>query len=103
MKKKLIPIVIVTIGVALLLSGCAEANQYVNTPTGTGGPAGFLQGMVQGFIIVIAFVFSLFDHTVGIYEVHNDGTAYNIGFIIGALLFFGGGAGTFAGSRSRRN
>lgn len=103
MKKKLIPIVIVTIGIAFLLSGCAQANQYVNTPVGTGTPAGFLQGLIQGFIIVFAFVFSLFHHTVGIYEVHNDGTAYNVGFVIGLWIFFGGVMGAFFRSKSRRS
>jgi uncharacterized membrane protein HdeD (DUF308 family) len=103
MNKRLIPVVVVTIGLALLLSGCAAANQYVNTPSTTGDTAGFLQGIVQGFIIIFAFIVSLFDPTVGIYEVHNDGTAYNIGFVIGIWLFLGGGTGTVIGSRSRRN
>lgn len=102
MKKKLIPIVAVTIGVALLLSGCATANQYVDTAAADGGTAGFLQGIVQGFIIVFAFVISLFDPTVGIYEVHNNGFAYNIGFLFGAAIWFGGGIGAIFG-RSRRS
>jgi hypothetical protein len=104
MKKKIVPIVLVTVGAVLLLSGCAEANQYINTAPANGDTASFLQGIIQGFIIVFAFIGSLFDHSIGIYEVHNDGTAYNIGYVIGIWLFFGGGTGAVVGgSRSRRD
>ena len=32
----------------------------------------------------IAFVVSLFNDKVGIYETHNNGTWYNLGFVLGA-------------------
>ncbi len=44
---------------------------------------------------------SLFSDSVGVYEVHNTGWPYNLGYLFGVMMFFGGGGG--AGSpRSRR-
>lgn len=63
-------------------------------------PAGFLLGLWHGVIIWVTFIVSLFDHDVSIYEVHNSGWPYNLGFLIGAAGFHGGGA--FAGARRRR-
>ncbi|MEP6629688.1 MAG: hypothetical protein ABJA89_04420 [Lapillicoccus sp.] len=65
--------------------------------------AGFSLGVWQGFIAPIAFLVSLFNHSVGIYEVHNNGGWYNSGFIAGRLIFCGGGdGGTRVRSRSAK-
>ena len=68
---------------ALLASGCAGANPFTGSP-GAHGVAGFWSGLWHGFICPIAFVISLFNHAVTIYEVHNSGAWYNAGFILGA-------------------
>lgn len=73
---------------ALLLSGCAQSNQEEGTP-GADGVAGFWAGLWQGLILPIAFVVSLFDDGVGIYEIHNNGNWYNFGFFIGTWIVFG--------------
>lgn len=85
---------------ALLMVGCAAA---ANPVAGQGAQdAGFWLGLWQGFIAPITFVVSLFNHSVGIYEVHNSGGWYDFGFLLGvSASFSGGGAGVVGGSRSK--
>jgi hypothetical protein len=81
----------------VLLAGCApSANAAVSS-----GPnvAGFWQGLWQGFILLFTFIISLFNHNVGIYEVHNNGGWYNFGYVLGVMIFWGGSGGGAAGSR----
>jgi hypothetical protein len=47
-------------------------------------PAGFWAGVWHGSIMPIAFVISLFNPGVGIYETNNNGGWYNFGFVLGA-------------------
>ena len=68
---------------ALLLAGCAGPNPLQGT-VGTKGVAGFWAGLWHGIICPISFVISLFNHHVRIYEVHNRGTLYDLGFLLGA-------------------
>jgi regulator of protease activity HflC (stomatin/prohibitin superfamily) len=42
----------------------------------------------QGIILPIAFVISLFNHNVSIYEVYNNGIWYNFGFFLGCGIIF---------------
>lgn len=70
----------------LLLTACAPGNQTFNEE-----PAGFWMGLWHGFISLITFIVSLFNDNVNIYEINNTGKLYNLGFIIGVALFFGGG------------
>ncbi len=60
-------------------------------------------GLWHGFILPFSFVFSLFLDNVHVYEVHNGGHLYDLGFVIGAFVIFSGGAssGTMM-TRSRR-
>jgi hypothetical protein len=77
----------------LLLAGCtAGPNPSANTPGKEGKIAGFWQGLWQGFITPVTFIISLFNKTVHIYEVHNNGGWYNAGFLLGASAILGGGA-----------
>ena len=65
--------------------------------------AGLWLGLWQGFIAPIAFVVSLLNHSVGIYEAHNNGGWYNFGFLVGvSIIFSGAGAGARASSRPSR-
>ncbi len=88
-----------TLGVTLLIAGCAAA---ANPDVGGGGAPGFWLGLWQGFIAPIAFLVSLFDHSVGIYEVHNNGVWYDLGFLIGISAFFSGSAGAHRQTRPAR-
>lgn len=76
----------------LLLTSCvAGPNVLRNTPNDDSKVAGFWLGLWQGFICLFTFVISLFSDNVTIYEVHNNGGWYNFGFLIGVMMFFGGG------------
>ena len=91
----------VAVSVLILIAACtAGPNELVGSPGADGTVAGFWRGFWQGFISFFAFVVSLFKDDVSVYEVHNNGTLYNLGFIFGVMTFFGGGDG--ARRRSRR-
>lgn len=83
---------------ALLLAGCVAA---ANPASGGSDSAGFWLGLWQGFIAPIAFLVSLFNHNIGIYEVHNNGAWYDFGYIVGLTIFFSGGAASGARTRPR--
>ena len=53
-------------------------------------PAGFRAGLWHGMISPITFAVSLFHPQVRIYETHNRGRRYDLGFIIGASAALGG-------------
>jgi len=77
---------------AMVLASCAPGpNTAEKTPNAEGHTAGFLLGVWHGLISPITFVISIFTRNVRIYEVHNNGTWYNFGFVIGAGLFLSGG------------
>lgn len=86
---KRIALLVAVLLVAVLLSACAAS---ANSAAGAGpNAAGFWQGLWQGFILLFTFFISLFNHNVGIYEIHNNGGWYNFGFLLGASAVFGGG------------
>ena len=80
----------------VVLAACAPGE---NPAVGAGGSAGFLFGLWHGFIAPVTFVISLFTDNVNFYEVNNNGNWYDFGFVLGAGILFGGGAG---GARRRR-
>ncbi|TMK53701.1 MAG: hypothetical protein E6G59_05090 [Actinobacteria bacterium] len=86
---------------ALVLAACAAAGNTVRSvPNAHGHVAGFWLGLWQGAIAPITFLISLFSNHVNVYEVHNNGNWYNFGFVLGAGIFFGGGA--FGKRRKKR-
>ena len=54
-------------------------------------PAGFWAGVWHGLIVPIAFIVSLFNTNVRVYEKNNRGRWYDFGFIVGASASIGGG------------
>ena len=83
-----------------LLAACAAgANPDVGTAGQDGVVAGFWLGLWHGIIAPVTFVISLFTDDVSIYEVHNSGNWYDLGFFLGFGVLLGGGA---SGSRARR-
>jgi hypothetical protein len=65
-------------------------NPMMNTP-GTGGAvAGILLGIWHGIISPITLVLSFLNRGVQMYEVHNDGAPYNLGFFLGIAILIGG-------------
>jgi hypothetical protein len=87
----------------LLLAGCAPgANTLADVPTKEGKVAGFWTGLWHGFASPFMFIISLFNKSVGVYEVHNSGGWYNFGFLLGASIIFGGSGGGACRGRRRR-
>ena len=83
-------VLVVAVG---LLAGCAAGpNPLAQLEVVGSAPAGFLLGLWHGVIIWVSFLVSLFDHRVSVYEVHNSGWPYDLGFVLGAASFHGGGA-----------
>lgn len=71
-----------------LIAGCAQTNQAIGT-SGADGVAGFWAGLWHGIILPVAFIISLFKDDIGIYEIHNSGSWYNFGFVLGTSWIFG--------------
>jgi hypothetical protein len=64
------------------------ANPLLNEPDENGRLAGLGQGLWHGLIAPVTLVISFFDENAQIYEVHNNGKEYNLGFLIGVALVF---------------
>jgi hypothetical protein len=65
-------------------------NPFVNKPGPAGAVAGILLGLWHGIISPITLILSFLNHNVQMYEVHNDGAPYNLGFFLGIALLVGG-------------
>src|SRR5437879_964269 len=74
---------LVAVGALLLLLTACAAGQNPQVSTGP-QVAGFFMGVWHGLILPITFVISLFSDNVSIYEVHNNGHWYDLGFVFGA-------------------
>ena len=79
---------VAVVALAFLVTACAGPNTAVDTMSPSGGIAGFWSGIFHGAFITFTFVISLFSESVSIYEVHNNGTWYNFGFLLGIILNF---------------
>jgi hypothetical protein len=92
---------LIIIGLVLFVGCAAGPNTMMGSVAeGATEPAGFFSGLWHGMISFIALIISFFNNNVNVYEVHNTGWPYNIGFILGVMLAYGGGAG---GASYRRN
>jgi hypothetical protein len=94
-------LVVVTLALVLvMLAGCAPGP---NELAGTNAvkPAGFWLGLWHGIIAPVTFVISLFNKDVQMYEVHNMGGWYNLGFLLGMSIILGGGGASARRSRRR--
>ncbi len=67
----------------LLLAGCASQRADAVVASGPG----FLLGLWHGFIFPVAWVISLFDSSVAVYAVPNDGGWYDFGYFLGIVVF----------------
>jgi hypothetical protein len=64
-------------------------NPLMDTADAHGVAAGLLPGIWHGIISPITLIVSFFNKDTQIYEVHNNGTQYNLGFLLGVLISFG--------------
>ncbi len=63
-------------------------NPELDKPANNGHVANVIDGLWHGIISPIMAIGSFFNPTLQMYEVHNDGRDYNLGFLIGVALVF---------------
>ena len=63
-------------------------NPSVNEPAANGVVAGVVKGLWHGIIAPVTLIMSFFNDAVQMYEVHNNGREYNLGFLLGVALVF---------------
>ncbi|MBN2830358.1 MAG: hypothetical protein JXR56_08565 [Candidatus Cloacimonetes bacterium] len=87
--------ILMTIVILLLsLSGC-----FAGSKDETDSPAGLFLGIWHGWIAPFALILEIFNHKIRIYEVHNRGFLYDLGFYMAIIAGFGG----LALSRRKKN
>lgn len=64
------------------------ANPLMNATDANGRTASVLLGIWHGIISPVTMVLSFVNPELQMYEVHNDGSQYNFGFLIGAAIVF---------------
>ena len=77
------------------------ANPLENKPNSVGQVASALMGVWHGLISPVTLLVSFVNRDVQMYEVHNDGSPYNLGFLIGMLILLAI-AGLLIGARRGR-
>ena len=63
-------------------------NPLANKPAENGRVAGVVQGLWHGIIAPVTLIMSFFNENVQMYEVHNDGKEYNLGYLLGVAIVF---------------
>lgn len=63
-------------------------NPQLNEPDESGRVAGAVQGLWHGVIAPVTLIGSFFNENTQMYEVHNNGNEYNLGFLVGVALVF---------------
>jgi hypothetical protein len=82
--------------VLMLMAGCAPGttvrvttpglNPLTSQPDPAGRVAGAGEGLWHGIIAPVSLIMSFFAPNVRMYEVHNSGPSYDIGFLLGMAL-----------------
>ena len=80
--------IFVSIAILLLLSGCADSVRF--TLSEDLPEVGFWYGLWHGAISGVAFIISLFDDSVSVYALYNNGGWYDFGFLLGITSVWGG-------------
>jgi hypothetical protein len=99
-------ILLVLVALSLVMAGCAPGtdievdtpdtivltmpgpNPQLDKPDANGRLAGVAQGLWHGLIAPVTAIGSFFNPAMQMYEVHNNGQEYNLGFLIGIALVF---------------
>ena len=103
----LIALLLVLVTLLPMLAACAPGSGVeVNVPSSTvllttpspnpeqgkedatGRVAGIVQGLWHGLIAPITLIGSFFNPDMQMYEVHNNGKEYNLGYLFGVALVF---------------
>lgn len=72
-----------------LLFNAPGPNPQVDTADSDGRVSGIWQGIWHGIISPVTLVMSFLNEDMTMYEVHNDGSQYDLGFLIGVAVVFG--------------
>ena len=64
------------------------SNPLMGKPVAKGAVADVWQGLWHGFIAPVTLIMSFSNPDVQMYEVHNVGSEYNFGFLLGVALVF---------------
>jgi hypothetical protein len=83
--KKSVWVVLSLVVMTVLLSGCVPGDATSSDEH----PAGFFWGVWHGWIAPISLIIGLFKDNVRIYEVHNSGWWYDLGFYLAIISGFG--------------
>lgn len=86
--KSKIFLTVLVVGLSCLLCGCADTVTFAEASNIE--PVGFWHGLWHGMIAPIAWIVSLFDDSVAIYAIYNNGGWYDFGFILGIGGLTGG-------------
>jgi hypothetical protein len=82
--------ILVVVISGLIFSSCAEVSHVQNCLVDQ--PYGFWSGLWHGIIAPFSFIGSLFSDKIAMYAINNNGAWYNLGFVLGAGIIFGGGS-----------
>jgi hypothetical protein len=63
-------------------------NPQLDKPAANGKVPGFGTGLWHGLVALVTLFVSFFNPAIQMYEVHNNGSMYNLGFLLGAILLF---------------
>jgi hypothetical protein len=80
---------ILLIALALCLAGCADRVTFA--AAALRAPVGFWYGLWHGMISPAAVIGHIFDPTIAIYAIYNNGGWYDFGFVLGATTAIGTG------------
>ena len=69
----------------ILLAGCAAGNPQFTSEA----PAGFWTGIWHGMISFVTLIIGVFSDHVNVYEAHNTGGWYDLGFLVGITALWG--------------
>lgn len=85
MKKKWLLMILLLI-IMMTMTGCLPGNPKYSLIQ----PAGFLSGIWHGWLAPLTLFLSLFMDNIHMYEVHNSGFFYDLGFYMAIISGFGG-------------
>jgi hypothetical protein len=63
-------------------------NPELNQPDEDGQVAGLVSGLWHGLIAPVMLIGSFFNPAMQMYEVHNNGIEYNVGYLVGVAFVF---------------
>ena len=86
MKKRILIMIVVLLGLSFLLAGCVPGDGTYTAED----PAGFFWGIWHGWIAPVSLIAGIFNKNIRVYEAINTGWAYDFGFYIAVISGFGG-------------